>query len=107
MRTFEAAPAAETSPMLEDVERIVTLDPDDVAAGAVILDDAVGFADPDSTNFNGATLEVYYTAGNTATDQLSIATDALVTISGSTISVGARRWPRSTAPIMAQMARIC
>ncbi|GIT86743.1 S-layer family protein [Roseobacter sp. OBYS 0001] len=87
LRTFESAPSANNSPVLEDVERDVQLFADDIVGGAQILDDGIGFSDPDNANFNGGTLEVYYTAGRTASDQLSIATDAAVTISGSTISI--------------------
>ena len=88
LRTFESAPSANNSPVLEDVERDVQFFADDLAGNSIVLDDGIGFSDPDNADFNGGTLEVYFNSGVTATDQLSIATNADVTISGSTISVG-------------------
>jgi len=82
LRRFESAPAPDISPDIGDAERVVQLFADDVTAGAQILDDAVAFSDPDSADFDGGRLEVYYTAGATATDQLSIAATGPVTITG-------------------------
>ena len=88
LRTFESAPATNTSPVLEDVERDVQFFADDIVGGPQILDDGIGLTDVGGTGFDGGTLEIYYTSGVTATDQLSIATDAGVTIAGNAISVG-------------------
>lgn len=88
LRTFESAPALNTSPVLEDVERDVQFFADDIVGGPQILDDGIALTDVGGAGFDGGTFEIYYTSGVTATDQLSIETDADVTIAGSTISVG-------------------
>src|SRR4029077_8986988 len=44
--------------------------------------------DADSSNFNGGSLTVHFTANGAAEDQLSILTDGTVTVSSGTVSVG-------------------
>jgi len=88
LRTFETAAPANTSPVLEDVERDVQLFADDIIAGARVLDNGIGLTDVGGAGFDGGALDLYYTSGSAATHQLSIATDAEVSLSGSTISVG-------------------
>ena len=87
-RLFESTPSVSTAPILKDLDRTITLFADDLTAAPQILDDAVAFSDPDTVNFGGGSLQIYFTAGETATDQLSIATDATVSIAASTVSVG-------------------
>ena len=87
-RLYETVASVDTSPDLGDLDRAVTLFADDVTTSAQILDDGVSFDDPDGGNFGGGSLQIYFTAGETANDQLSIATDAQVTLAGSTLSVG-------------------
>ena len=87
LRFYQSSLPANNSPVLEDFERNETFFADDLAGGSAILDTGVGLTDPDGGDFDGGTLLLYYTAGGTANDQLSVATDSVVTIVGSTISV--------------------
>ncbi|MEM1073276.1 MAG: Ig-like domain-containing protein, partial [Pseudomonadota bacterium] len=91
LREFTAAPGADISPNLSDFNRLVQLRIDDFTGGnTVLLDDAVAFEDATSADFDGGTVELYYTSGNVQpTDQLSVIAGDGVTVSGSDISVNA------------------
>ncbi|WP_417525568.1 beta strand repeat-containing protein, partial [Marinovum sp.] len=89
LREFTAAPGADISPELSDFNRFIQARADDITGGNTIrLDEAVAFSDSTSADFDGGTLELYYTSGNVdPTDQLSIMAGGDVTLAGSTISV--------------------
>ncbi|MCS6813316.1 MAG: DUF4347 domain-containing protein [Cyanobacteria bacterium] len=55
---------------------------------AVVIADAATVTDADSANFNTGTLTVRFTAGGIASDRLTIAPNATVTLNGQRISVG-------------------
>ncbi|MEO1686790.1 MAG: hypothetical protein AAFU61_02685, partial [Pseudomonadota bacterium] len=88
LRSFEPSQPAAVSPEATDVARSLTLGADDVTAAPVILDDGIGLVDPDSADFDGGALRVYYTRGPAADDQLTIETSGAVSVSGADVSVG-------------------
>jgi hypothetical protein len=57
-------------------------------AAATAIAPAGVTTDSDSTDFNGGSLTVHFTANGAAEDQLSILTDGTVTVSSGTVSVG-------------------
>ncbi|MEO0386087.1 MAG: hypothetical protein AAF281_00960, partial [Pseudomonadota bacterium] len=88
LRGFVPTLPADTAPVLGDVQRTIAVGADDVTAAPVRLDDAVAFTDPDTTDFTGAELLVYYAGENTANDQLSVLSVGDVSVAGTAISVG-------------------
>jgi VCBS repeat-containing protein len=82
LRVFEPLPGASTAPSLRQLDVSVILGANDVTAGPVVLDNGVHFSDPDNTDFDTGTLQVYYTRGPVATDQLSIEASGPITITG-------------------------
>lgn len=87
-RVFDATPTADTSPILSDVQRLKSVGANDVTGGSVtLLDAGVSLVDPDGGNFDGGTLRVYYTAGDTADDQLSVVANGAVTVAAGVVSV--------------------
>ncbi|WP_424965863.1 Ig-like domain-containing protein [Dinoroseobacter sp. S375] len=87
-RVFDATPTADTSPVLSDVARISNVGANEVTGGAIaLLDAGVSLVDPDGGNFDGGTLRIYYTAGETADDQLSVVDNGVVTVAGAVVSV--------------------
>jgi hypothetical protein len=57
-------------------------------AGATAIAPAATVTDATSADFSGGSLIVAFTANGTTADQLSVVTDATVTVAGSTVSVG-------------------
>ncbi|WP_424971012.1 Ig-like domain-containing protein [Dinoroseobacter sp. S76] len=87
-RVFDATPTADTSPVLSDVERLINVGADDVTGGSVVLlDEGISLVDPNGGDFDGGTLRIYYTAGETADDQLSVVDNGVVTVAGAVVSV--------------------
>ena len=82
LRVFEPSSSASTAPVLEQLDVSVILGANNVTAGPVVLDNGVHFADPDNTDFDTGTLQIYYTRGPAASDQLSIVATGPITITG-------------------------
>lgn len=75
-------------PDIEDLDHVVYF-----AAGTIgtaqVIDDAVRVIDPDSTDFNGGTVELRYVSHHTSTDdQLSVVSGKGITTSGSDVLYG-------------------
>ncbi|MDA5556024.1 Ig-like domain-containing protein [Shimia sp. MMG029] len=86
IRTFTEVATVQSGPKLSDFERALTVNATDVTSGSLTLDDQVAFEGPTSGGFAGGSLELYYTEGETAFDQLSIATDAVISLSSNDLS---------------------
>ena len=87
-----AALARSERPELGDVTGTVTFVENDVNAGLQALDTAVGLTDPDSGNFEGGRLDLYYVRGAGAEDQLGVIDEGngpgQIGVTGSTVSYG-------------------
>jgi hypothetical protein len=84
--------ARSASPQLGDFTGTVTFAENAVNAGLQVIDAAVGLSDPDSGNFNGGRLDLYYVHNGSAEDQLGVVSQGSgagqIGVSGSTVSYG-------------------
>ncbi|MBK8918090.1 MAG: hypothetical protein IPM73_08615 [Betaproteobacteria bacterium] len=84
--------ARSASPTLADFIGTVTFAENAVNGGLQVIDAAVGLSDPDSGNFNGGRLDLYYTQNGGAEDQLGVVHQGTgagqIGVSGSTVSYG-------------------
>ncbi|MBL8451044.1 MAG: hypothetical protein JNM32_14125, partial [Dechloromonas sp.] len=84
--------ARSASPTLADFVGTVTFAENTVNAGLQVIDAAVGLSDPDSGNFNGGRLDLYYTQNGAVEDQLGVVHQGngagQIGVSGGTVSYG-------------------
>ena len=80
------------NPVLTDVTSAVSYFENDVNSAPQLLDPAVSLTDPDSADFGGGRLDLYYVQYGEATDQLGIRNQGnsagQIGVSGSTVSFG-------------------
>jgi|GEM_PF-1111909 len=80
------------SPQLVDFIGTVAFAENTVNAGMQVIDAAVGLSDPDSANFNGGRLDLYYIQNGATQDQLGVVHQGTgagqIGVSGSTVSYG-------------------
>jgi uncharacterized lipoprotein NlpE involved in copper resistance len=84
--------ARSASPQLGDFTGTVTFDENAVNAGLQVIDAAVGLSDPDSADFAGGRLDLYYIQGASAEDQLGVVhqgnSAGQIGVAGNTVSYG-------------------
>ncbi|MHB1186315.1 PKD domain-containing protein, partial [Thiobacillus sp.] len=84
--------ARSANPDLADFTGTVTFAENTVNAGLQVIDAAVGLSDPDSGNFNGGRLDLYYIQNGAAEDQLGVVHQGSgagqIGVSGNTVSYG-------------------
>jgi len=82
----------QANPELSDFTGTVTFAESAVNAGLQVIDASVGLSDPDSGNFNGGRLDLYYVQGGGAEDQLGVVNEGTgpgqIGVSGATVSYG-------------------
>ena len=84
--------ARSASPQLADFTGTVSFVENAVNAGLQVIDAAVGLSDPDSANFSGGRLDLYYLQGGSTEDQLGVVHQGdgagQIGVAGSTVSYG-------------------
>jgi len=82
----------QANPQLVDFIGTVTFAENTVNAGLQVIDAAVGLSDPDSGNFNGGRLDLYFIQNGAAEDQLGVVHQGnaagQIGVSGNTVSYG-------------------
>jgi large repetitive protein len=82
----------QANPSLADFTGTVTFAENTVNAGLQVIDAAVGLSDPDSGNFNGGRLDLYFIQNGAAEDQLGVVHEGngagQIGVSGNTVSYG-------------------
>ncbi|MCP5224097.1 MAG: cadherin-like domain-containing protein [Thauera sp.] len=84
--------ARSASPQLADFTGTVSFVENDVNTALQVIDAAVGLSDPDSANFSGGRLDLFYLQGGSAEDQLGVVHQGdgagQIGVAGNTVSYG-------------------